>query len=136
MKEYITIGQLGEHFTYSVWVGTDAKTRKECTVSINGFKVKDGWQNIHVKVKREDLVEYVQKKITLLRLMFRRLPDSLIIQDVNVLSRKVTERRYVQWPKDLEGMFDTYFCPLYCVDYKGIGEWLGVEIGGEEQAHG
>lgn len=125
MKEYITIGELEEHITCSVWVGTDKDTHSECTVSINGFRTKHGWKNIHVKVKKEDLLEYIGEKITLLRLMYRRAPDSLIVQDVN---GSIIEKRYVEWPKFLEGMFDWKFDRLRCVDYKEIGEFLGVDI--------
>lgn len=125
MKEYITIGELEEHITCSVWAGTDKDTHSECTVSINGFRTKHGWKNIHVKVKKEDLLEYIGEKITLLRLMYRRVPDSLIVQDVN---GSIIEKRYVEWPKFLEGMFDWKFDRLRCVDYKEIGEFLGVDI--------
>lgn len=125
MKEYITIGELEEHITCSVWVGTDKDTHSECTVSINGFRTKHGWKNIHVKVQKEDLLEYIGGKITLLRLMYRRVPDSLIVQDVN---GSIIEKRYVEWPKFLEGMFDWKFDRLRCVDYKEIGEFLGVDI--------
>lgn len=125
MKEYITIGELEEHITCSVWVGTDKDTHSECTVSINGFRTKHGWKNIHVKVKKEDLLEYIGEKITLLRLMYRRVPDSLIVQDVN---GSIIEKRYAEWPKFLEGMFDWKFDRLRCVDYKEIGEFLGVDI--------
>lgn len=128
MKEYITIGELEEHITCSVWVGTDKDTHSECTVSINGFRTKHGWKNIHVKVKKEDLLEYIGGKITLLRLMYRRVPDSLIVQDVN---GSIIEKRYVEWPKFLEGMFDWKFDRLRCVDYKEIGEFLGVDIDAE-----
>lgn len=128
MKEYITIGELEEHLTCSVWVGTDKATHSECTVSINGFRTKHGWKNIHVKVKREDLLEYIDRKITLLRLMYRRIPDSLIVQDVSRYTEPVIEKRYVEWPKFLEGMFDWKFDRLRCVDYREIGEFLGVDI--------
>lgn len=128
MKEYISIGELEERMTCSVWVGTDKATRKECTVSINGFRTKYGWKNLHVKVKREDLLEYIGRKITLLDLLQRREPDSLIVQNVCSVSGSMEEERPSEWPKFLEGMFDWKFDRLRCVDYREIGHFLGVEI--------
>lgn len=127
MKDnYITIGELQEFVTCSIWVGTDRATRKECTVSINGFRTKYGWKNLHAKVKREDLLEYINGKITLLGLLQLREPDSLVIQNVCSVSGSMEEEKPSEWPKFLEGMFDWKFDRLRCVDREEIDEFLEI----------
>lgn len=127
-KEYIVIGELQDFATHNVWLGTDRETGSECVVSVNGCRSRYGWTNLHVKVRKEDLMEYIGGGFTLLELIRRGLPESLVVQTVNSIGGGVKEERPVQWPKWLDGRFDWKFDSMRCVDRKEIGCFLNLDF--------